>query len=99
MTATTTKIERSGPVIRAVLDEYAPDECALFEAEMRQAIRCASETFDLGPAAAVLDRWWGIAVIRANPLSGTEQAQLARAKAGDFSGLLTRDEHGDWVPL
>ena len=54
MIAATTKIEHSGPVIRAVLDEYAPDECASFEAGMRQA---------------VLDRWWGIAVIRANPLS------------------------------
>jgi hypothetical protein len=83
MTATTMKIERSDPAIRAVLDEYSPEECA-------------SETFDLGPAEAVLNRWWEIAVIRANPLSEAEQVQIARAKVGDFSGLLTRDEHGDW---
>ncbi|MPZ67862.1 MAG: hypothetical protein GEU83_21070 [Pseudonocardiaceae bacterium] len=61
MTAATTKIERSGPAIRAVLAEASPAE------------------FDLAPAEAVLDRWWGIAAIRANPLSEQEQAQLARA--------------------
>lgn len=47
----------------------------------------------------MLDRWWGIAVIRANPLSEEEQAQVARAQAGDFTGLLARDERGNWVRL
>ena len=41
----------------------------------------------------------GIAAIRANPLSADEQAQVARAKAGDFTGLLARDEQGNWVRL
>ncbi len=85
MTAATTKIERSGPAIRAALAELAPDECVLFEAEFQQAIVRASETFDLAPLDAVLDRWWGIAAIRANPLSEQEHAQVARAKTGDFN--------------
>lgn len=41
----------------------------------------------------------GIAAIRANPLSEHEQTQLARARAGDVSGLHTRDEHGTWIQL
>ncbi len=47
----------------------------------------------------MLDRWWGIAVIRANPLSEQEQAQLARAREGVFDGLWERDEAGNWVQL
>jgi len=45
----------------------------------------------------VLDRWWGIAAIRANPLS--EQEQLARARAGSFTGLWERDEAGNWTQM
>ncbi|MGH3941162.1 MAG: DUF6247 family protein [Pseudonocardiaceae bacterium] len=99
MTAATTKIERSGPAIHAALAELAPDECALFTAEFRQASARAAETFDLAPLEAVVDRWWGIATIRANPLSEQEQVQVTRAKAGDFTGLLARDEHGNRVRL
>jgi hypothetical protein len=33
MTASTTKIERSAPAIRAVLAEVSPQECTRFEAE------------------------------------------------------------------
>jgi hypothetical protein len=99
MTAAATKIERSGPAIRAALAEFAPDECASFEAELQQAVRRASATFDLAHAEAVLDRWWGIAVIRANPLSEQELAQVTRAKAGDLTGLLAHDECGNWVRL
>jgi hypothetical protein len=57
-------------------------------AELRQAIERTAESFNLAPAEAVLDRWWGVAVIRANRLSEREQAQVARAKTGDVSGLL-----------
>ncbi|MFN2494459.1 MAG: DUF6247 family protein [Pseudonocardiaceae bacterium] len=99
MSKARTKIKRSGPAIRAALAELAPDECSLFEAEFQQAMAHASETFELAPLDAVLDRWWGIAAIRANPLSEQEHAQLARAKTGDFTGLLTRDEQGNWVRL
>lgn len=96
MTAATT-IERTGPAIRATLAEFAPEECAEFEVEFRQALTKAEADFDLRPVDSLLDRWWGIAVIRANPLTNEEQAQIARAKAGDFTGLLTRSEQGDWV--
>ncbi len=99
VTTATMKIERSGPAIRAALAQFAPSDCPVFEAELRQAIRHAADTLDLASAEAALDRWWGVAVIRANPLSEQEQAQVARAKAGDFAGLLARDEHGNWVQL
>ncbi len=71
----------------------------MFEADLRQALAHAATSFDLAPAEAVLDRGWGVAVIRANPLTEQEQAQLARAKAGDFRGLPARDARGDWVRL
>jgi hypothetical protein len=99
MTAATTTVERSGPAIRAALAEFAPDECAQFEAEYAQALNRAGAECDLAPAEAVLDYWWGIAGIRANLLSEQKRTQVARAKAGDFTGLLARDEHGDWVRL
>jgi hypothetical protein len=98
MTAAT-KIERSGPAIRAALAEVSPSECAQFEAELAAALARASAELDLAPADEVLDRWWGIAVIRANPLTEAERAQLARARAGDFTGLWERDEAGNWVQL
>lgn len=99
MTAATARIERFGPAIRAVLAEVSPAECARFETEFAEALARAGAEFDLAPAEAVLDRWWGIAVIRANPLSEQEQALLARARVGDFSGLWERDEAGNWAQL
>jgi hypothetical protein len=98
MTAAT-KIERSGPAIRAALAELSADECTQFGTEFQQALGHAGQAFDLAPVDAVLDRWWGIAVIRANPLSEHEQAQVDRAHTGDFTGLLARDEQGNWVRL
>ena len=86
MTTATTRIERSGPAVRAALAECAPQECGVFEEQFRQALLDAEQRFDLGPAEAVLDRWWGIAALRANPLSPTEQALVARARAGDDTG-------------
>jgi uncharacterized protein DUF6247 len=99
MTAATTKIKRSGPVIRAALAEFAPDECAQFEAEFQRVIAQASETFNLAPLDTMLDEWWGIAAIRANPLSEQERAQVERARDGVFDGLWARDEDGNWVQL
>ena len=54
--AAATKIERSGPAIRAVLTELAPAECEGFEAEFRQAQAFADADFDLCYIDAVLDR-------------------------------------------
>lgn len=99
VTAAMMRIERSGPAIREALTRFAPTECARFEAELGQALTTAAETLDLAPAQAVLDRWWGVAVIRANPLSDDEQALLVRARTGDFAGLLAREESGNWVRL
>jgi uncharacterized protein DUF6247 len=99
MTAATTKIERSGPLIRAVLAEFATDECALFKAEFQQTVEQVSEKFDLAPLDAVLDRRWGIAAIRANPLSEQEHAQVTRARDGVFDGVWARDEQGNWGQL
>lgn len=93
------KIERSGPAIRAALAEVSPGECAQFEAELATALEQASAALDLAPADEVLDRWWGIAAIRANPLTEAERAQLARARGGDFTGLWERDETGNWIQL
>ncbi len=99
VTAAVMRIERSGPAIREALARYAPAECLRFESEFGRALNAAAKTFDLVPAQGVLDRWWGIAVTRANPLSEAEQAQLARARTGDFAGLLAHDERGNWVRL
>lgn len=97
MTAAMTRIERSGPAIRAVLAEVSPVECTRFEAELGEGLARAGAELDLAPAEAVLDRWWGIAVMRANPLSEAEQAQLAHARTGDLTGLWERDETGTWL--
>ncbi len=72
--------------MRAALAQYAPQECALFEDEFRQALQAAEQGFDLGPAEAVLDRWWGLAAVRANPLSPIEQDLMSRARSGDDTG-------------
>ena len=35
----------------------------------------------------------------ANPLTAAERTQVEQAKAGDFTGLCTRDERGNWIQL
>lgn len=94
-----TKIERSGPAIRAVLAELSPDECARFEGEFQEASERAGQTFDLAPLSAVLDRWWGIAAIRSNPLSEAERDQVARARSGDETGWIVHHEDGNRTRL
>ena len=91
----TMHLERSGLAIRAALIERAPERIQQFEADLQQA----NANNDPGPLNAALDRWWGIAAILTAPLSAHEQAQLAQAKSGDFSGLLTRDDNGIWIRL
>ncbi|MDQ4103205.1 MAG: DUF6247 family protein [Actinomycetota bacterium] len=97
---TSTMIERSGPAIRAALRTHAPAEgCAQFEAEFRSALARAGEDFDLSGPQAVLTRWHALATMAANPPTEDEREQIKRAKAGDFTGLSTRDENGNWVRL
>jgi Family of unknown function (DUF6247) len=81
------------------LAETSASECVQFEAEFTAALQRATAELDLAPAEEVLDRWWGIAAIRTNRLTEAERAQLARARAGDFTGLWECDEAGHWVQL
>lgn len=92
-------VERSGPAIRAALLAHAPERCAQFEAEFRSALALAAENLDLSGPQAVLAHWQAVAMMAANPLTDQEREQIERAKAGDFSGLLTwhQDENGTWV--
>jgi hypothetical protein len=97
MTAAT-KIERSGPAIRAALMELAPAECEEFEAEFRQALAHADADFDLGHVDVVLDRWWGIAAMCANPLTEQERELVVQARSGVDTGWYVR-ENDSWVQL
>lgn len=97
--ATTVVIERSGPGIRAALAEHAPVDRLRFEEEFRDALARAADDLDLTRVDALLSRWHALATMAANPLTPHELDQLARAKAGDLSGLRARDEHGNWVTL
>lgn len=92
-------VARSGPAIRAALLAYAPVRCTQFEAEFRSALALAADSLDLSGPQAVLKHWQAVAMMAANPLTDEEREQLERAKAGDFSGLITmhRDEDGNWV--
>jgi Family of unknown function (DUF6247) len=92
-------VERSGPAIRAALLAYAPERCAEFEAEFRSALALAAESLDLSGPQAVLKHWQAVAIMAANLLTDEEREQLECAKAGDFSGLITRhrDDNGNWV--
>ena len=97
MTAAT-KIERCRPAIRATLTELAPAEGKEFEAEFRQALAHADADFDLGHVDVVLDRWWGIAAMCANPLTEQERALVVQARAGVDTGWYGR-ENDSWVQL
>jgi hypothetical protein len=98
--ATITAVQRSGPAIRAALAEHGVSgQLERFEHEMRAALIRAADELDLVGVDAVLSRWHALATMAANPLTDDEQAQVARAKAGDVAGLRTRDEHGNWITL
>ena len=97
---TSTMIERSGPAVRAALLRYSSaEECAQFEAELRSALARAAEDLDLSGPLEVLAHWHALATSDANPFTGEEREQIERMKAGDYTGLHTRDEHGNWVRL
>ncbi len=98
-TVTAVAIKRSGPAIRAALAEYSPGDQNRFEAEFRAALSRAADDLDLEAVHAVLARWHALATMAANPLTDDERAQVARAKTGDFTGLSTQDEHGNWITL
>jgi hypothetical protein len=98
-TVTAVAIKRSGPAIRAALAEYSPGDQERFEAEIvSRTGQCRAE-LGLEAVHAVLARWHALATMAANPLTDDERAQVARAKTGDFTGLSTQDEHGNWITL
>ncbi len=99
MTTTSGKIERSGPAIRAALADVAPQILARFEDEFRQAAHVAGEQVDVAPLDDVLNRWWGIAAVHANPINEEEQHALARARAGNFTDFSSMDADGNWQRL
>ena len=99
-TVATATIARTGPAIRAALAEHgAPGEADQFVGELQDALSRAGESLDRGVAQVVLDRWHALAIMALYSLSGVEQAQLARARAGDLTGLRARDEQGNWTTL
>jgi len=96
--ATVTAVQRSGPAIRAALAEHGVSgQLEQFENEMRAALTRAADEFDVVGVDAVLGRWHALAMMAANPLTDDEQAQVARARAGDLAGFRARDEHGNWI--
>jgi len=99
VTVTASVVERSGPAVRAALAEHAPQDCARFEAELREALTRAGDDLDVTRVDAVLARWHARAMVAANPLTAEELVLVQRAKAGDFTGLRSRDEHGVWTTL
>jgi hypothetical protein len=99
MSSTSVGVERSGPSIRAALAQHAPEQCNEFEAEFRIALAEADDDFDLSRAQAVIDKWWPIAYSRLHPPTEEERQIVARVRAGDYAGLSTRDDDGNWVRL
>lgn len=89
-------IERAGPAVRAALAEHAPQNCARFEDELREALHHAQADLDLTRVERLLRRWHAMA---ANPLSDLELAHLARARAGDVTGLRERLDDRTWRTL
>lgn len=95
-----TIIERTGPAVRAALLAYSSaEECAQFEAELRSALARAAEDLDLSRPQEVLAHWHALVTLDANPFTDEERALIARMKSGDYTGLRTQDEHGNWVRL
>ncbi len=98
-TVTAVTIERSGPAIRMALAQHAPEDCARFESELRDALHRAEDDLDLTGVEVVLQRWHGLTTMAANALSEQELAQVAGARSGRFTGLRQRNGDGTWLTL
>jgi hypothetical protein len=97
---TKTIIERTGSAVRVALLKYSSaEECSQFEAELRSALARAAEDLDLSGPLEVLAHWHALAMADANPFTDEEFGQIERMDAGDYAGLHTRDDHGNWVRL
>lgn len=82
-----------------MLESRAPQTLPRFEEEFRLAAQAAGEQLDLAPLDEVLNRWWGLAALYANPLSEEEKNALARARAGDYTGFSSLNPDGTWQQL
>lgn len=91
MTAATAGVPRSSPAVRAWLDAA---ETERLDRELAAGLDLARAQLDLTPAEHVLEQWWQIATIRANPLTDAERAQLARARTGDLTGFWVLESGG-----
>lgn len=80
-------LPRTSLAIADALAQISSSGREQFESELRTALTHAASTLDLGPVDGVMDRWWLIAVARTQVLTDEEARQVARAHAGDFSGL------------
>lgn len=79
------RVEKNGPAIRAALH---PEDREIFVAELRIALAEADDTLDLAPIVAVIDQWWGRAVLAANPeIESGALADRRRIEAGDLTVL------------
>jgi len=90
-------LPRTGPAIRAVLAECAPEDLAEFEAEFRIALAETDDDFDLSRMDAVLTRWWGRAHLRLHPTTEEERAAIQRIANGDYRGTYSHTPEGTWV--
>jgi hypothetical protein len=95
-TTASTQPGRSGPEIRAALAHHAPADVHTFEREFQHALSEAATSYDTRNLDDVIDRWWGIAVIRSITVTEAEQEQLDRASAGDFTGMLEKTADGSF---
>ena len=89
------RVEKNGPAIRDALD---PADRDAFVAELRTALAEADDGLDLGPVAEVVDRWWGRALLAANPeIEAGAVADRRRVEAGDPTvfGATTSYPHGN----
>ncbi len=84
--AVMTTIQRSGRAVHQALADLSPEEAGRFHDEYRDALTRAADSFDLSDAEAVLTRWWGIAHIRANPLTDDEHQLVERFRTGEDVG-------------
>ena len=95
-----TIIQRSGPAVRAALLAYASaEDCAQFEAELRSALAQAAKDLELSGPQEVLAHWHALVTMAANPFTDEERELITRMEAGDYSGLHTQDERGNWFRL
>ena len=98
-TVTMVTVDCTGPAIQAALAAHSESDEPQFVAELRAALADAGQNLDLAGPQAVLSRWHARAMMAANPLSAAEQAQIERAKAGDFTGFSVRNDDGTWTTL